>query len=518
MKTIIEFFASLKTAIFFICLLTLLAIIGTVIPQRLEAISYIHGFPNSWQLILWLGFDDMYRSPLFIGILFILSTSAIVCVFLRTKLVLKKLFKSLNDIKLEEVYALKVSKKLDKSNLNEDLLKTYKSIKLQDNTQLAFKSSGKLALIGGLILHIGLVLIFAGGLVGLLFGVQMSISGKEGEKVPVPSLDVIRAAYKADNLSRRARHIRQFSPTNPKLEEMRQVIEELHQIYNNGLMHPEFKVAFDKLWVEHYSNESGTQEGVKSWNVSLRFIDIASGSLFNETNVSDAKVIRVNEPLSYKDFDFYLANWNKNWEKIKLTIDYIPNVQGWEDFKPEFAQFPLNVEVSVSEPFTIKGFPYSLVVSSFFNDFKISKANNQFYNSSSDLNNPACIILAYDEESRCEVFHTWAFGESNAEKFEFAHQASNIPLKFVFRDASYGYESTMQISYDPGKPIVWIGCFLFCFGMMFTFYVSYREEWIVIKPDKSLFIALNSNRSAELLKKELPIFEEKITNCSKEAD
>lgn len=516
MKVIIEFFASLKTAVFFICLLTLLAIIGTVIPQRLEALNYINGFPRTWQPILWLGFDDMYRSPMFIGVLFLLSASAIICVCIRWKSVHKKIFKRLENITLEEIYAFKASKKLEKVNLDDKKLNSYTSSTLNDGTKIAFKRSGTSALIGGLILHIGLVLVFAGGLLGLIFGVEMSINGKEGEKVPVPSLEVIRAAYKADNLSRKARHIRQFSPNNPELEQMRKEIEKLHQIYNDGLMHPEFKVAFDKLWVEHHTNASGTQESIKSWNASLRFIDVASGSLFTETKSTEAKVIKVNEPLSYKEFDFYLANWNKNWSKIQLTIDYIPNVKGWEDYKPEEGVFPQSVQVSISEPFTLKGFPYSLVVSQFFNDFKISKASNQVFNSSSELNNPACIIVAFDSKASCEVGHTWAFGESNAEKFAFAHATANLPLKIVFKDASFAYESTMQMSYDPGKPLVWFGCFLFCFGMMLTFYVEYREEWVIIKPGKSVFIALNSNRSSEILKKEIPAFEETLICASKE--
>ena len=46
--------------------------------------------------------------------------------------------------------------------------------------------------------------------------------------------------------------------------------------------------------------------------------------------------------------------------------------------------------------------------------------------------------------------------------------------------------------------------------------MSYREEWIIIKPDKSVFIALSSNRSSEIIKKELPTFEEKLRNGSKE--
>ncbi|MBP5469825.1 MAG: cytochrome c biogenesis protein ResB [Candidatus Riflebacteria bacterium] len=512
MKGIIDYFGSLKQAIFFICMLTLLAIIGTVIPQRLEVLSYINGFPKTWQLILWLGFDDMYRSPLFIGILFLLSASAIICVFLRWKSVYKKLFRKPENVSLDEIYALKASKTIEKAEISEDKLNSYAVYSLQNGTKIAFKSSGKFALIGGLILHIGLVLVFAGGLLGLIFGVEMSISGKEGEKIPVPSLELIRAAYKADNMSRKARQIRHFSPNNPKLEEMRGEIEKLHQIYNDGLMHPEFKVAFDKLWVEHYSKSGDKQEVVKSWNANLRFIDVASGSLFNETEETPPQVIKVNEPLGYREFDFYLANWYKNWSKIKLMVDYVPNVKGWEDYKPEEKTFPQEVQIAVSEPFTLKGFPYSLVISHFFNDFRISK-DNQVYNASTELKNPACILVAFDSEANCEVGRTWAFGESNAEKFEFAHANTNLPLKFIFKDAGFAYEATMQMSYDPGKPIVWTGCFLFCFGMMLTFYVFYREEWIVIKPDKSVFIALNSNRSVEILKKELPAFENKLFNC-----
>ena len=72
------------------------------------------------------------------------------------------------------------------------------------------------------------------------------------------------------------------------------------------------------------------------------------------------------------------------------------------------------------------------------------------------------------------------------------------------------------MSYDPGKPIVWLGCFLFCIGMMLTFYVQYCEEWIIIRPDRSTFIALSSNRSSEIIMKELPAFEEKLLNGSKE--
>lgn len=504
MKKIINFFASLKTAISLIILLTVLAIIGTLIPQREEAIEYIKRYPRIWHSILQFGFDDIYRNPIFIGVLVLLSISALVCVLIRWKKVYKKFISKIDDVKLEEILSLKASKTVNKS-LDEKLLVNYQLLDLSDGSKLAYKSSGKLALIGGLILHIGLVLIFAGGLLGLIFGVEMPIVGKAGEKSPVPSLEVIRAAYKADKISRKARHIRQFNPNNPELDVMRTQLENLVQIYDNGIMHPDFKVSFDKLWIENYSNASGTNMGVKSWNVELRFIDIASGSLFNETNKTNPILIKVNEPVSYKNFDFYLANWSKNWGKIKLTFDYLPNIEGWETYKPELASFPQDIEIAPNEPFEISGFPYTLVVNSFFPDFRI--ANGNIFNASNELKNPAVMVVAFDREKNTKAGHTWAFTD---DKSAMSNHVSNLPFKVVFKNADYSYEATLQMTYDPGKPLVWIGCLMFCLGMMLTFYINYREEWIIIKPNGNTFIALNSNRSPEILIKELPDIEKKL--------
>ena len=512
MKKIITLLASLKTAIFLICILTLLAIVGTIIPQKLEAIDYIKGFPNTWQYILSLGFDDMYRSSMFMGFLSLLLASAVVCVCIRLKYVNKRLFNQVEK-STEEIHKLKASKKITKIE-NEDVINGYKISTLSDGRKIAFNNTGKLALIGGLILHLGLVLIFIGGFIGLLFGIEMPIYGKAGEKIPIPSIEIIRTAYKADKMSRQARTIRQFNPQDPRLEEMRKEIEKLHQIYSEGLMKPEFKVSFEKLWVENYTNASGTSNGVKSWNAEIKFMDVASGSLFNVVKESEPKVIKVNYPVSYNGINFYLANWNKNWKKIKLNVNSLSNIEGWENFKPSPEQFPQNVEVAVSEPFEIKPFPFSLVISHFLPDLKI-KSDGSFFSASSELENPAAIIVAFDKEANCRIGNSWAFSEKNADIFP--HEPK-LPLKFIIENAEYEYECVIQMAYDPGTPLVWIGCFLLCLGMMFTFYITYKEEWIIINTDGSAFIALDSNRSANILTDELKKLEEKLTKTTIEAE
>ncbi len=510
MKKIIALFASLKTAIFLICALTLLAIIGTIIPQKLEAINYINGFPKTWQYILALGFDDMYRSSIFMGVLFLLLTSAVICVCIRSKNLYNK-FSNKEQITKDYIYNLKTSKKITKIE-NQEVLKDYNISTLEDGSQIAFSSKGKPALIGGLILHIGLVLIFVGGFIGLLFGVEMPIYGKAGEKIPIPSIEIIRTAYKADKLSRQARTIRQFNPQDSRLEGMRKEIEKLHEIYSEGLMKPEFKVSFDKLWVENYTTASGTNNGVKSWNAEVRFMDVASGSLFNVVQESQPQHIKVNYPISYKNVNFYLASWNKIWKKIRLNVSYLPNIEGWETFKPDPNLFPQKVEVGLQESFNIKSFPFSLVVSHFLPDLRI-KPDGSFFSASGELENPAAIVVAFDQEANCRVGNTWAFSEKNAGIFP--HEPK-LPLKFILENAEYEYECVIQMTYDPGTPFVWIGCLMLCLGMMFTFYVTYIEEWIIINSDGSAFIAVNSNRPANLLSEKLIDLENKLTSEAKQ--
>ena len=511
MKKIIGLLASLKTAIFLICVLTLLAIIGTIIPQKLEAINYINAFPKTWHYILALGFDDLYRCNMFMTVLALLTASAVICVCIRSKNIYKKLFNK-QYLTKEDIIKLKISKKIAKID-NQEALKDYQISTLEDGSQIAFSSRGKPALIGGLILHIGLVLIFVGGFIGLLFGVEMPIYGKAGEKIPIPSLEIIRTAYKADNLSRQARTIRQFNPQDSRLEGMRKEIERLHGIYSEGLMKPEFKVAFDKLWVENYTTASGTNNGVKSWNAEIRFMDVASGSLFNVVNETQPKVLKVNYPISYNGFNFYLASWNKIWKRIRLNVSSLPNIEGWETFKPSPDLFPQKVEVAANEPFEIKSFPFSLVVSHFLPDLRI-KPDGSFFSASSELENPAAIIVAFDKEANCRVGNTWAFSEKNADIFP--HEPK-LPLKFILENAEYDYECVIQMTYDPGTPFVWIGCLMLCLGMMFTFYINYLEEWIVINPDGSAFIAVDSNRAANLLSEGLTTLEKKLTKQELEA-
>ncbi len=58
----------------------------------------------------------------------------------------------------------------------------------------------------------------------------------------------------------------------------------------------------------------------------------------------------------------------------------------------------------------------------------------------------------------------------------------------------------LQVTKDPGTPIVWAGCTLMIFGLVISFYFSHRQIWLVVQPRKEgskVTVAGWSNKDSE---------------------
>jgi cytochrome c biogenesis protein ResB len=331
----------------------------------------------------------------------------------------------------------------------------------------------------------------------------MSLHGKAGEKVVIPPLEAVRAARNADRISRNARNIRTFSPEDPSLNEMRQQVEALHKKYAEGLSSPSFSISFDELWVEHYQTPEGHYHGVKSWNSRVRFIEANQDS--------ESVVIKVNQPVSHKDFTFYQASWSKFFPRVSMTVEHLPGISGWEDFQPP-ASFPLSVELTLNQPFKPDWASMTFVMQDFMPDFRV--INGRFVSVSQELNNPAAMIVAFDDTEKV-LGRAWAFPEDRA---MLASHVSSLPILFTFVSAQPEFESTLQMAYDPGKPVVWLGCLLFTLGMIMSFYVAYREEWVLVFPDGRVRIAISGNRPAVMLARDLDRLQQSLTYTPQETE
>ncbi len=501
MRTILKLLVSLKSAVALISFLTLLSMIGTFVPQNLEAAVYMQRYPSLGHWILALGFDDMYRSTLFQACLWLLSLSTLVCILTRWKSTSRRLFNRLENVNAAEINAMEAGRTFD-ADLPEDWQKNYSKFKTdEDGVLIGLKSSGRLSLLGGMFIHIGLLSVLAGGLIGMFFGVEMSLNGRQGENVIVPPLEALRAARDADKISREARNMRTFSPQDPNLDKMRNQVEVLHKKYAEGMASPAFSIAFDELWIEHYQTPEGQQFGVKSWNSRVRFI--------SDGQETASTVIRVNQPVSYQDFSFYQASWNKFYSKVSMKVDYFAGIAGWQDFQPT-ASFPQTLELTLNQPFKPEWASFTFVMQDFMPDFRV--IDGRFVSVSNELNNPAAMIVAYDATEKV-VGRAWAFPEDRA---MLASHVSSLPFLFTFMSAQSEYESTLQMAYDPGKPVVWLGCLLFTLGMIMSFYVAYREDWILVFPDGQVRISIAGNRPAVVFARDLDRIQQQLTHKTQE--
>lgn len=493
---------SLKSAVILIAILTLLATLGTLVPQNLDAVDYLKNYPITGHWILSLGFDDMYRSAPFQTCLWLLSVSTLACIMTRWKNTWRKLSARVERASVREIRAYE-SGHLLSGRLTESWQSRFDRVRTdEDGVQIALKTSGRSSLLGGMFIHIGLLLILAGGLIGVYLSVETVIRGSKGDLVPVPPLEAVRAARDADKIARMARNIRSFSAEDPRLNPMREQIDSLHEKYKAGLASPAFKIRFNELWVENYRAQDGSDAGVKSWNSRVSFID--------GDKESDSTLVMVNQPVSYGDYTFYQSSWNQFYRKVTVQVDYVGDASATAITGNDSATFPVTLELTLKKPVKPAWAPFDLVLVDFMPDFRI--INDRFVSVSDELNNPAAMIVAYDESGNV-AGRAWAFPE---DRMSMAGHVTSMPFRFTFIDAEAEYESGMQMAHDPGKPVVWLGCLIFTLGMIMSFYVTYRELWLLVYPDGSCYIAVTGNRPAKTFAEDLTQLDSQLIAIDKE--
>lgn len=496
MKYIYKFFASLKVAIALMVLLCGVSILGTFIPQKAEAQAYMASFPNTWQLIIKLGLNDVYASYIFIGLMLLLSVSTLVCILTRWKATSYRYFNRLKRAGVREISALRYRREFE---IEWPVKPLVEQKELGDGGVMSLNTSGKLALLGGMLIHIGFLAILAGGIIGTYYSVETVINGAKGDIVAIAPVSAIRAARDSDRIARSARTIQAIYANHPSLEERldakREKMHPLHEKYHEGLNNPAFRVAFDDLWVEHHKDSEGRQIAVRAWNSKIRFIE--------DDKESEPVVVRVNSPVTYGGYTFYQANWNNFYRTVTLRVDLREGtIAGWEDFETD-VESPKYIDLTINQPFKPDWSPFTFVLNNFYPDFRTIEG--QPVTVSNNLNNPAAWVIAKDDEGN-DVGRAVAFTPDKV--FDQSH-VTGLPFLLTFHDAKPEYETGLQMTHDPGKPIVWFGCFVFTLGLIMSFYIPYKEEWLVLQGNK-VVIAVSGNRPKDVMESWLDALEKKI--------
>ena len=259
--------ADLRFSIFILLLISFCSILGTVIEQDQSIEIYKLNYPLTnpvlgfltWDRILQLGLDHVYKTWWFFLLIFLFGFSLIACTFLQQFPSLKVARRCQFFRTTEQFYRLKISTILTNFSSPKILARIQQnqySIFQQKNIVYCYK--GLIGRIAPILVHFSMILILFGTIVGSLFG------------------------FKAQEIV-------------PKTEQFH-----IQNILTSGQLTniPETSVRINDFWINY----------TKSKTISQFYSDLSI--LDSEGSEIDRKTISVNYPLIYKGLYYYQTDWN----------------------------------------------------------------------------------------------------------------------------------------------------------------------------------------------------------------
>lgn len=262
-----RFFASVKLALFTLFFLALTSIIGTLIPQKNPPEFYIQEFgPKLAEFFRLLNIPDMYNSWWFLALLFLFSMNLIVCTLDRLPNVWRMVV--MDNLATESDRLKKMPDrrtyfaKADLATTTETVKALMKAAgwgpqsKAEANHTLHFSQKGAWSRLGVYCVHMSILVIFAGAIIGTIAGFKGSVMIPEG------------------------------SSTN-----------KIYEFGTSKAIDLGFEVRCDSFSLSYYDNGMP-----KEYRSDLTVIDPAAGPNFS-------KSIIVNDPLDHNGITFYQSSY-----------------------------------------------------------------------------------------------------------------------------------------------------------------------------------------------------------------
>ena len=187
-----EALSSLRLTIGLLIVLAVVSIFGTVIPQNAAPEEYLRVYKfATYRILHILGLLDMYRSWWFVLLLSLLCLNLIACSVGRFRLTLRLLSQSRERLEEPDWKSLSPKKSLPLkglpvvwvSSVRDGLARRFRAPKVleEDGTGHFFAEKGKLSRFGVYFVHVGVLVILGGALIGFFYGFRGNINLVEGE-------------------------------------------------------------------------------------------------------------------------------------------------------------------------------------------------------------------------------------------------------------------------------------------------------------------------------------------------
>jgi cytochrome c biogenesis protein len=282
-QKIFRIVADLRFSIFILLLISLFSIIGTIIEQDQSIESYKLNYPLTnpifgfltWDQILKFGLDHVYKTWWFFTLIFLFGLSLITCTSLQQLPSLKIARRCQFFRKPGQFYRLKIFTTLTNFSFNKILLRIkYDKYSIFQQKNIVYCYKGLIGRIAPILVHLSMILILLGTIIGSLFG------------------------FKAQEIV-------------PKTE-----IFHIQNIINSGQLSriPKISTRVNDFWITY----------TKNLNISQFYSDLSI--LDPKGNEISRKTISVNYPLIYENVYYYQTDWNLIALRFKTmtneTIEY----------------------------------------------------------------------------------------------------------------------------------------------------------------------------------------------------
>jgi cytochrome c biogenesis protein len=269
--------SSMKLTLALLIILAFTSVFGTLIPQQQEAMRFAQGLsPGLLRFFQLLGLFDLYHSFWFRAIIALLALNLVICSINRLPTALK-LFrapsrldrtKPFENLTPERRFLLKGGIEDIQNRAADCLRRRFRRVEIKSAPErsLLYGEKGRYSYFGVYFVHLGVLIILMGGIIGSLFGFEAYVNIPEGDTV-----------------------------------------DSVHLRGDMAPMKLGFSVHCERFSVQYYDN--GTPKEYKS---DLRFL--------TEGIVSKRGSVLVNHPITFNGITFYQSTFGSIPDKVHLKI------------------------------------------------------------------------------------------------------------------------------------------------------------------------------------------------------
>lgn len=430
-----KFFASLKPLAFIFTALIVSTLVGSFVIQRQNAeegqIERAYS-PETIEVFEFFGFFDLFHSPWFVFLVFLLAVN-VICASIEMAPRHIKLYKKIEpELSPEAMRNQRFSAEIDLSAGESPAsfaARLTQALGRNFSVPITFEKDGKSfwhvnkmrgAYLGVYVVHLGLIVIMAGGIWGSVDGFEGQMALQEGE-----SSDKV--------------YVKTAARRNKILD---------------------FTVVCHEIRMDTYDN--GSPKGYFS---DLEVLDKNGESKLRKT-------IKVNDPLVYGGIRFYQANYGK--EKTGVRPYYALKMIDRASKKETALKIPED-----EDEFKIPGTAGTVKVTHY-------KENPVMPGEGGDgVALGQTIRFLYDDGKTAEPVTAF---KDYPELDEKLRPDAKVSFLFTGRDEDFELREVtgLQVSRDPGAPVVFSGCAILVLGIFWTFFTSHQKVWAVVGGGKAL--------------------------------